>query len=101
MVNGDQVISQVKEISESVVNDSYYVLFSPWKVTPLMDEPLLLQEEVIAETDDDIKVQIEPWIRLSGSKNIIVKPTSVLAITDPIVSLMELYKEKTQTTIKD
>ena len=83
----DQVIAEIKEL----LDDSKpigYLFANP--------QLIITEKELLAESDDDRKIQItlSPWILLSADKEVLVPRHQVVTIVEPIDSLKEMYLEK-------
>ena len=83
----DQVIAEIKEL----LDDSKpigYLFANPHLI--------ITEKELLAESDDDRKIQItlSPWILLSADKEVLVPRHQVVTIVEPIDSLKEMYLEK-------
>ena len=82
-----QVIAEIKEL----LDDSKpigYLFANPHLI--------ITEKELLAESDDDRKIQItlSPWILLSAEKEVLVPRHHVVTIVEPIDSLKEMYLEK-------
>ena len=82
-----QVIAEIKEL----LDDSKpigYLFANPHLI--------ITEKELLAESDDDRKIQItlSPWILLSAEKEVLVPRHHVVTIVEPIDSLKEMYMEK-------
>ena len=82
-----QVIAEIKEL----LDDSKpigYLFANPHLI--------ITEKEILAESDDDRKIQItlSPWILLSAEKEVLVPRHHVVTIVEPIDSLKEMYLEK-------
>ena len=82
-----QVIAEIKEL----LDDSKpigYLFANPHLI--------ITEKEILAESDDDRKIQItlSPWILLSAEKEVLVPRHQVVTIVEPIDSVKEMYSEK-------
>ena len=95
--SGENVISDAKElVQEDKVRG--YLFKKPHVVDVLPpDHTQLLTENEGEEYPDstELKVSLSPWIMLSKDEEIPVPPDWIVAIVEPIETIVEMYKEKT------
>ena len=86
---GEQIITEIKELvsEEKVVA---YLLTKPHKV--VVNRPLLVSEE---DQDRSVEITLSPWILLTDDKEIPIPYHHVVALVEPLDSLLEMYKDKT------
>jgi|TARA_S200002703_G_scaffold29289_1_gene25148 hypothetical protein len=91
--NGDQVISDVKEV---VVEDEFkaYQLIQPQKVFLREHNDTQLLMENADTRAESIEMVLSAWVPLSKEKQFYVAANSVISITEPIEDLVKIYKEK-------
>jgi hypothetical protein len=89
MKSGETIISEAKEI---IQDNSLcgYMLHNPHKV--LTERPILLSEERLH--DSQIQVSLTPWILLTEDTDVVITPSWVVTMVDPITSVKNLYEEK-------
>ena len=91
--NGDQVISDVKEI---IVEDEFkaYQLIQPQKLflRESNDTQMLVEDAEVKA--GSVEVVLSAWIPFSKEKQFYVAANSVVSITEPIDDVIEIYKKK-------
>ena len=91
--NGDQVISDVKEV---IVEEEFkaYQLIHPQKVfLREYNDAQLLVENTDAK-GESVEMVLSAWVPLSKEKQFYVATNSVVSVTEPIEDLVKIYKEK-------
>jgi len=88
--NGDQVISDVKEVLIDEKCQAYQ-LIKPQKV--YLNE---IKKEFLTEENesDSIEMVLSAWVPLSKENEFYISMNSVISITEPIDDLVKIYKEK-------
>ena len=90
---GEQLISDMKELSEEGKNEpKAYLLENPHTVE--INEKQFMTEEEKKDGDFGINVTLLPWIILSQDNQMIVPFDSVLTIVEPLNSVTQLYIDK-------
>ena len=88
---GEQVITEIKELvsndKEKVIG---YMLTKPHKV--VVNRPLLVAEQ---DEDRSVEITLSPWILLTSDKEIAIPPHHVVALVEPLDSVLKMYLEKT------
>ncbi len=86
---GEQIITEIKEL---VSDDKAvgYLLTKPHKV--VINRPMLVTED---DEDRSVEITLSPWILLTGDKEIPIPSNHVVALVEPLDSLLEMYKDKT------
>jgi len=90
--SGEQVLSDASELISSDDKDKVhgYLFKNPHKV--IHTQPLLLTEE--QQDDNSLEVTLSPWIILSEDKEIVVPTDWVVTVVEPLESVIQMYKEK-------
>ena len=93
--SGENVISDAKElVQEDKVRG--YLFKKPHVIEVLPpDQSQFLTENEGETSSSELKVALTPWIFLSKDEEIPVTPDWIVAIVEPIETIVELYKEKT------
>ena len=87
--SGEQVIADAKElVSEEKVRG--YLFTRPHKV--ISTQPMLLTEE--QQDDRSVEVTLSPWIILSADNEVVVPTDWVVAVVEPLESVVKMYEEK-------
>ena len=90
---GEQLISDMKELSEEGKNEpKAYLLENPHTVE--INEKQFMTEEEKKDGDFGINVTLLPWIILSQDNQMIVPFDSVLTVVEPLNSVTQLYIDK-------
>ena len=89
--SGENVISDAKEL---VSDDKVcgYLFQKPHVVE--WNVPTFLAENQ-GESSGELEVSLSPWIVLAKDEKIPVTPDWIVAIVEPIETIVEMYKEKT------
>ena len=86
---GEQIITEIKElVSEDKAVG--YLLTKPHMV--VINRPMLGTED---DEDRSVEITLSPWILLTGDKEIPIPSNHVVALVEPLDSLLEMYKDKT------
>ena len=93
--SGEQVIADTKELRRKddvpMVDKVYgYLLTLPHKVSA--NKPLVLTENI--DEERNVEITISPWILLTEDKVMPVPKALVIAIVNPIASIVKMYQEK-------
>jgi hypothetical protein len=93
--SGEQIVTDAKEIikDESTIA---YLFKNPQKVS--INRGVISLEEVgdAEENNDKVQITLGPWILLTSDEEIAVPASFVITVVEPIESLVDLYKEKTE-----
>ena len=93
--SGENVISDAKElIQEDKIRG--YLFKKPHVVEVMPPDPTHFLTENEGETSSgELEVSLSPWIILSKDEEIPVPPDWIVAIVEPVDTILEMYKEKT------
>ena len=88
---GEKIITDIKElVFEEKTN--VYLLKDPVKIEKV--SKFVLSESMNYDGDNDITIQLSPWIEFTEEREIPVNLETVIAIVEPLNGLKELYLEK-------
>lgn len=88
---GEKIICDIKEMffEETV---SGYLLKDPVKIEKI--SKFVLSESMDYDGQNNITIQMSPWIEFTEEREIPVNLGTIIAIVEPLENLKELYLEK-------
>ena len=97
--SGETLISDIKEIvsedSETGKKQAVAYLLSQPHVISIRKEILITEEQEENTDKREIQIALSPWIVLSADEEITIPTNWVVAVVEPIESVKQMYKEKT------
>ena len=88
--SGDQIISDVSEVVSEDKQPIAYLFKKPQRLK--YNTPIFLSEENSAETS--VEVTLSNWITVSEDDDVPVSINQVVALVNPIASVVKMYNEK-------
>jgi hypothetical protein len=90
--NGQQLISNIREITDVYGNLKGYEMHKPcliFMADPSINNPDI---EITGTQKSKIDVSLFPWIPLSAEAEVSVKVRSVATLVDPVDTLLSMYE---------
>lgn len=94
---GEEIIASVKELISSPDEKEStlcaYLLSNAFKIE--YRKPILLTEQENSQSDGEVSITLSPWMILCDDPMIPIRADCVMTIVDPIKSVVDLYRERT------